>query len=214
MIDKTELNVKITEAANLLLADIRLMTEDELNENLRYFAEKCKSIAERILEQHITATKYRYSEGEFSIQDSVILSKFVDFYSGYQAQMLEWIKKNPLVVEEVVFEIPQKNSKGTRTSMVSPTTIAVSGSVIAIGLFIFTNIWIALAAEIITCLAALIQKKRIAKSEKQVVFEQKRYELELIAKKDKLVAGMISDLDQWLDNGEEASKKILKEYNI
>ena len=214
MIDKTELSAKISEAADTFLADIQLMSEDEVKDNLRFFAEKCKSIAERILEVYVTNTKNHYSEGEFAIENPVILGKFVDFSTGYQHQMLEWIRNNSLKIEEIKFEFPQKSIANSSSKAVKPETIAISGTVIAIGLFIFTNIWIALAAEIISCLAALIQKKRISKSEKQIVFEQKRYEQELIAKKNQLVAGIISDLDKWLDNGKEASNDILKEYNI
>lgn len=214
MIDKTELNIKISEAANKFLADIQLMSEDELKENLRFFAEKCKSIAERILEVYIKDIKNRYSEGEFAIKDSTVLGKFVDFSKGYQHQMLEWIRNNPLQVEELKFDRPKKTGTDSSSSAIKPKAIVISGTVIAIGLFIFSNIWIALAAEILSCLAALIQKKRLSKSEKQIVFEQKRYEQELIAKKNQLVAGIISDLDKWLDSGEEASNIILKEYNI
>lgn len=214
MIDKTALNIKIREAADMLLSDIRLMSEDELNGNLRYFAERSKLIAEHILEQYITSVKNHYSEGEFAIKDLIVFGKFVDFSSGYQAQMLDWIKNNnPLTVEDVIFEIPKKPNMNS-SNHINPKIIAIPGTVIAVGLFIFTNIWIALSAEIITCLAILTQKKRIAKSEKQVIFEQKQYEQELIAQKNQLVAGMISDLDKWLDNGEEASNNILKEYNI
>ena len=214
MIDKTELNVKIIEAADTFLDDIQLMSEEELKENLGFFAEKCKSIAERILEVYIMDIKNHYSEGDFAIADPITLGKFVDFSSGYQHQMLEWIRHNSLKIEEIRFELPKRPTVNSTSGTIKPETIAISGTCIAVGLFIFTNIWIALAAEIITCLATLIQKKRIAKSEKQVVFEQKRYEQELIAKKNQLVAGMISDLDKWLDKGEEASINILKEYNI
>ena len=43
MIDKNNAKIKkIREAADLLLRDIQLMGPDELNENLRYFAEKAK----------------------------------------------------------------------------------------------------------------------------------------------------------------------------
>lgn len=214
MIDKTELSVKIYEAADTFLADIQLMSEDELKENLRFFAEKCKTIAERILEVYIKDVKNRYSEGEFAIEDPTTLGKFVDFSSGYQHQMLEWIHNNSLKVEEIKFDLAKNSTTDSSVNAIQPETIAVSGTVIAIGLFIFTNIWIALAAEIITCLATLIQKKIIAKSEQQVLFEQELYEQELIAKKNQLVAGMISDLDKWLDKGEEVSNNILKEYNI
>lgn len=214
MIDKTELNIKIREAADTLLGDIQNMSEQELNENLRYFAERCKSIAERILEIFIKETKQRFSEGDFAIQDPALLGKFVDFTTGYQQQMLDWIKNNPLKVEESAFKFSERHDENVSGTQISPKTIAISGTVIAVGLYIFTNVWIALAAELITCLATLIQKKRIEKSQKQKLFEQQRYEQELIAKRDELVNGMIADLDKWLDKGEEASDKILKEYNI
>lgn len=214
MIDKTELNIKIRETADILLVDIQNMSESELNENLRYFAERCKSIAERILEIYITETKRYYSEGCFAIQDIALLGKFVDFTTGYQQQMLDWIKNNPLKVEECTFKFAEKPDENPSSLQISPKTIAISGTIIAVGLFIFTNAWIALAAELITCLATLIQKKRIEKSQKQSLFEQQRYEQELIAKRDELVSGMITDLDKWLDKGEDASNQILKEYNI
>ncbi|MDE6338688.1 MAG: hypothetical protein K2K97_02735, partial [Muribaculaceae bacterium] len=174
---------------------------------------RCTSIAERILENFIKETKLHYSEGDFALQDPVLLGKFVDFTTGYQQQMLDWIKNNPLKVEEESFEIPDR-PKRESSKQIQPKDIAISGTVIAVGLFIFTNIWIALAAELITCLATLIQKKRIEISQKQKLFEQQRYEQELIAKRDQLVNGMITDLDKWLDKGEEASNLILKEYNI
>ena len=214
MIDKTELSAKISEAADTFLADIQLMSKDELNENLRFFAEKCKSIAERILEVYIKEIKNRYTEGAFAIEDPVTLGKFVDFSSGYQHQMLEWIRINAPKVEVIKFDLPEKEATNSPINTIKPETIAISGTVIAVGLFIFTNIWIALSAEIITCLATLIQKKNIAKSKRQILIEQEYYEQELTAKKDQLVAGMISDLDKWLDNGEQASNTILKEYNI
>lgn len=214
MIDKTELSIKIKEAADTFLEDIQLMSENELKENLKYFAEKCKTIAERILEVYITSIKDRYSEGEFAIEDIGLLSKFVDFSTGYQHQMLEWIRNNSLKVEESRFEVPNKPKQNTSFSYIKPQYIAASGTVVAVGLFVFTNIWIALAVEIITCLASLIQNRRIAKAQQQTIFEQQRYEQELIAKKNQLVFGMITDLDKWLDNGEEASNQILKEYNI
>lgn len=214
MIDKTKLNFQIKDAANTLLADIQFMSEEELSDNLRYFAEKCKAIAERILELYITDVKKHYTEGEFAIDDPILLGRFVDFTTGYQHQMLEWIRNNSLKVEESEFELPKKPENDSFSTYMKPQAIVLSGTVIAVGLFIFTNIWIALAAEIITCLIAFIQKKRISKSQKQAIFEQQRYELELVAKRDQLVFGMISDLDKWLDRGEEASKQILKKYSI
>lgn len=214
MIDKTELSIKIKETADTLLADIQVMSEDELQDNLRYFAEKSKSIAERILEMYITNIKNKYSEGSFAISNPQILGDFVDFSIGYQHQMLQWIKNNPLKVEETHFELPTKPVQQASNNDVKPRNIAISGTIVAVGLFIFTNIWIALAAELLTCLATLIQKKRISKSQRQTVFEQEKYEQELIAKRDRLISGITSDLSKWLDKGEEASIQILKDYNI
>lgn len=79
MIDKTMLNKKIREAADLLLRDIQLMGPDELNENLRYFAEKAKNVAEGVLEEYIFSVVSNYTEGFNAIKDTEILSKFINF---------------------------------------------------------------------------------------------------------------------------------------
>lgn len=165
MIDKTMLNKKIREAADMLFTDIQLMNPDELNENLRYFAEKAKNVAEGILEEYIFSVVSNYTEGVNAIKDTEILSKFINFSSGYQQQMLDWIKNNPLEVKEEVFEIPQAKSVTTDKGEISPKVIFGAGTALAVGLFIFTNVWIALAAEIITIFLTKYQNERITKGQ-------------------------------------------------
>jgi len=215
MIDKTMLNKKIREAADLLLRDIQLMGPDELNENLRYFAEKAKNVAEGILEEYIFSVVSNYTEGINAIKDTEILSKFINFSSGYQQQMLDWIKNNPLEVKEEMFEFPQAKSVTTDKGEISPKIIFGAGTALAVGLFIFTNVWITLAAEIITTFLTIYQNKRISKQNSiKEEFEKKRYEASLHAKKDKLVNGMISELEKWLDLGETASNNIITSFGI
>ena len=215
MIDKTMLNKKIREAADMLFTDIQLMNPHELNENLRYFAEKAKNVAEGILEEYIFSVLSNYTEGVNSIKDTEILSKFINFSSGYQQQMLDWIKNNPLEVKEEVFEIPQAKSVTTDKGEISPKVIFGAGTALAVGLFIFTNVWIALAAEIITIFLTKYQNERITKQNSiKEEIEKKRYEASLHAKKDELVNGMISELEKWLDLGETASKKIITSFGM
>ena len=208
MIDKTMLNKKIREAAYMLFTDIQLMNPNELNENLRYFAEKAKNVAEGILEEYIFSVVSNYTEGINAIKDTEILSKFINFSSGYQQQMLDWIKNNPLEVKEEMFEMPQAKSVTTDKGEISPKIIFGAGTALAVGLFIFT-------AEIITIFLTVYQNKRITKqnSMKEEI-EKKRYEASLHAKKDKLVNGMISELEKWLDLGETVSNNIITSFGI
>lgn len=215
MINKVILNNRIHESADRLFADIQLMTEAELQDNLRYFAEKAKDIAESILEEYIFSTFEKYTSGTSAITDTEILSQFVNLNSGYQQRMLNWIQAHPLQVKEELLNFPKKESFHIETKALSPQIILGSGSLLAVGLFIFTNIWIALAAEILTIAFAKHQNDRIAKRCLiELEIEQKQYETAIKAKKDKLINGMIDELEKWLDLGEEASNDILASFNI
>src|SRR5574344_1126801 len=214
MIDKVELSNQIYEAANLCLADIYNMSEDTLKENLRYFAEKSKKIAEYILEQFVFDNFAKYTEGIFAITDPVVHEKFCDFKIGYQQQMLNWISDHPLEVKEETFHVPQKPDISAKDSAISPKTIIVGGTILSVGLFVFTNVWIFIGAELLAVVLAKIQSMRIQKSESQRRESMEYYKISLENKKNELVNGMINELDKWLDLGEEKSNEILASYNL
>lgn len=214
MIDKNKLNTEVHEAGQMYLSDINQMSESELRDNLEYFAEKCKKIAEEILEQYVFTNVSKYTEGDFPIQDVEILGRFVDFQTGYQAQMLQWIESHPLEVKEETFEFPTKPSERNNEQFIAPKTIFIGGTVIAVGLFIFTNIWIVLGAELLAVLLAKAQSMRIQKSAAQRKMELEHYATALQDKKNELINGMLVELEKWLDQGEEKSKVILSTYKL
>lgn len=214
MTDKNKLNTEVHEAAQMYLSDINQMSESELRDNLEYFAEKCKKIAEEILEQYVFTNVSQYTEGDFPIQDVEILGRFVDFQTGYQAQMLQWIESHPLEVKEETFEFPTKPSERNNEQFIASKTIFIGGTVIAVGLFIFTNIWIVLGAELLAVLLAKAQSMRIQKSAAQRKMELEHYATALQDKKNELINGMLVELEKWLDQGEEKSKMILSTYKL
>lgn len=214
MIDKTKLNTEVREAAQMYLSDINRMSENELRDNLEYFAEKCKKIAEGILEQFVFTNVSKYTEGDFPIQDMEILGQFVDFQTGYQAQMLKWIESHPLEVKKEAFEFPSKPVEKNDAQYIAPKSIFIGGTVIAVGLFIFTNIWIALGAELLAVLLAKAQSMRIQKSVAQRKMELEHFVTALQDKKNELINGMLVELEKWLDQGVEKSKEILSTYKL
>lgn len=214
MIDKTELNTKIREAADLFLSDIKQLEESELQDNLRYFADKTKEIAEGILEQYIFSVFNRYTEREFAISDAEKLSRFCNLYTGYQQQMLDWIAAHKLEVKEEIFEMPHKPLESAPNRSTSPKVILGVGTIVAVGLFVFSNIWIALVAEILTIASARIQTKRITHQQAQKKLELEHYALMLENKREQLVSGMIEELGKWLNMGVKASDDILESLNI
>lgn len=215
MIDKIELNKKIREKANFLLKDPHLMSETELQNKLRYFSEDAKDIAERILEEYIFSVFDKYTEGSSAISDSILLAQFVDLKTGYQQQMLDWIQEHPLNVKEEYFELPELPNEKTVKSDISPKLILGIGTVVAVGLFVFTNIWIALAAEI---LAIVIMKNRINKTTKrradELDIKRNHYEIAIKAKINQLINGIIEDLEKWIDLGEVMSNEILLNFKL
>jgi hypothetical protein len=214
MIDKVELYTQIKEAANLYLHDIEQMSESELKDNLQYFAEKSKKIADGLLEQFVFSNVAKYTSGSWAIQDDVMLGRFCDFKTGYQSQMLQWIEQHQLEVKEESFDLPQKPLEVEEQNHISPKNILIGGTIIAVGLFIFTNIWIALAAEILSIVLSKVQSMRIQKSAEQRKMEMDHYLVAIENRKNELVNGMISELEKWLDLGETQSIEILKTYNL
>lgn len=214
MIDKVELDNRVREAANLYLSNIQHMSESELKDNLRYFAEKSKKIAEDILEQFVFAEVAKYTDGPFAIKDSEVLGSFINFNSGYQHQMLEWIESHPLEVKEEEFKLPQNPSSDEETKLIQPKTIFIGGTIISVGLFIFTNIWIALGAELLSVILAKVQEVRIRKSAEQREIAKRHYFKAIEDKKNRLINGMIDELGKWLDLGVDKSNAILASFNL
>ena len=214
MIDKTILNKEIREAAEVLLSDIQTMSPDVLEENLKYFAEKAKDIAERVLDEYSNEKFDYYTDGAFGIKDPDVLRAFVDFNTGYKQQMLNWIESHRPEVKEEHFEIVPPQVEEKMSFDVSPRIILGVGTAIAVGLFIFTNIWIALAAEILAIVMGEVQKRRISNRKTMLENEEKRYKATLLVKKDALINGMINELDKWLEEGEAYSESIIKSFGL
>lgn len=206
LVDKVYLKTQVQEKAKLMLGEIT-------DENLKYFTEEVKKLAEGILEKYVFDIYDTSTTGAFSIEREDTLQAFSDFNSGYQAQMLKWISDNALKIKHVEINLSKQPAE-TAPKTTSPLYPFAIGTVIATGLFIFTNIWVALAAEILTLALAYRQYLKNGKSHKQYALEKERYAHELKIKKDKLIQGLIVDLEKWLDQGKAESDRILALYNL
>lgn len=215
MIDKAILEKQIHKEADRLLVDCHLMFEDELKDNLRHFANKAKDIAEILLEEYIFSIVERYTSSEFAITDQETLSAFVDLNTGYQQQMLDWIKAHPLEIKEEILECPRRKDFVQEPSTISPKVVLGAGTGVSIGLLFFSKAWIALVAEVLALVIAKIQKnKRDKERQIAIVVEQKQYEMELNAKKKLLVDLIIRELETWIDLGEKESTSVLQKLNL
>lgn len=206
LIDKVYLKTQVQEKAKLMLGEIT-------DENLKYFTEEVKKLAEGILEKYVFDIYDTFTTGAFTIENEDTLQAFSDFNLGYQAQMLKWISDNALKIEHVEIKLP-KQPAATAPKTTNPIYPLAIGTVIATGLYIFTNIWVALAAEILTLALAYRQYLKNDKTQKQYTLEKERYAHELKIKKDKLIQGLIVDLEKWLDQGKAESDRILASYNL
>ena len=206
LIDKVYLKTQVQEKAKLLLSEI-------FDEDLKYFTEEIKKLAEGILERYVFDIYDTYTTGAFAIKDDDVLQSFSDFNSGYQAQMLKWISDNALKIEHIEINLPKPPAE-TAPKTTNPLYHLGIGTVIATGLFIFTNAWVALAAEVLTIAIAYRQYIKNVTIQKHYALEKERYAHELKIKKDKLIQGLIVDLEKWLDQGKAESDRILVSYNL
>ena len=216
-----------TNFRNIIMMDVvRLETEvrqkaleylDDISEgNLKAFAESTKNIAQSVLENYFLAVDDIYTNGALKIENSEIYNKFIDFHDGYRAQMKKWATENEITIGEMVItptlQYPEiENEDITK----KPIAIAGVGTLVAAGLIIFSKMWIAVAAELLTLgVSAYSYKKSKESRETRYAFRVKKYEMQIEQEKARLVNGLIKDLKTWLGNAESFSNDVILKFGI
>jgi hypothetical protein len=190
---------------------------DDISEgNLKAFAESTKNIAQSVLENYFLAVDDIYTNGALKIENSEIYNKFIDFHDGYRAQMKKWATENEITIGEMVItptlQYPEiENENITK----KPIAIAGVGTLVAAGLIIFSKMWIAVAAELLTLgVSAYSYKKSKESRETRYAFRVKKYEMQIEQEKARLVNGLIKDLKTWLGNAESFSNDVILKFGI
>lgn len=209
MMDIVRLEIEVRQKAKEYLDDIS-------EENLKSFAESTKYIAQSILENYFLSVDDIYSNGALKIGDIEVLNKFIDFHDGYRAKMKRWASDNEITIGKMTvtptLKYPEMDDEKITKK---PIAIAGVGTLVAVGLFIFTEIWIAVAAELLALgVAAYTYKKNKENREKQYAFRVKKYEMQIEQEKTRLVNGLIKDLKTWLSNAEHFSNDVLVSFSI
>lgn len=216
-----------TNFRNIIMMDVvRLETEvrqkaleylDDISEgNLKAFAESTKNIAQSVLENYFLAVDDIYTNGALKIENSEIYNKFIDFHDGYRAQMKKWATENEITIGEMVItptlQYPEiENENITK----KPIAIAGVGTLVAAGLIIFSKMWIAVAAELLTLgVSAYSYKKSKESRETRYAYRVKKYEMQIEQEKARLVNGLIKDLKTWLGNAESFSNDVILKFGI
>ena len=209
MMDVIRLETEVRQKAQEYLDDI---SED----NLKAFAESTKFIAQSILENYILAVDDIYTNGALKIESSEIFNKFIDFHDGYRAQMKKWASENEITIGEMKANPTLQNIMIEEEDIIKkPIAIAGLGTLVAVGLFIFTEIWIAVAAELLALgVAAYTYKRSKDCRDKKYAFRVKENEMKIEQEKARLVNGLIKDLKNWLGNAESFSNDLILTFGI
>lgn len=209
MMDFVRLETEVRQKAQEYLDDISEV-------NLKAFAESTKYIAQSVLENYFLSVDDIYTNGALKIEDIEVFNKFIDFHDGYRAQMKRWTSDNEITIGEMMvtptLKYPEMEDENITKK---PIAIAGVGTLVAVGLFIFTEMWIAVAAELLALgVAAYTYKKNKENSEKQYAFRVKKYEMQIEQEKARLVNGLIKDLKTWLSNAKQFSNDVLASFGI
>ena len=209
MMDFVRLETEVRQKAQEYLDDIS-------EANLKAFAESTKYIAQSILENYFLSVDDIYTNGALKIEDNEVFNKFIDFHDGYRAQMKRWASDNEITIGQMMvtptLKYPEMEDENITKK---PIAIAGVGTLVAVGLFIFTEMWIAVAAELLALgVAAYTYKKNKENCEKQYAFRVKKYEMQIEQEKARLVNGLIKDLKTWLSNAEQFSNDVLVSFGI
>lgn len=207
MMDVVRLETEIRQKAQEYLEDI---SED----NLKAFAESTKYIAQSVLENYFLSIDDIYTNGVLKVEDCDIFNKFIDFHAGYRAQMRKWVSDNKITIGEMIVTPTLKYPDIEDENIIKkPIAIAGVGTFVAVGLIIFTEMWIAVAAELLALgVAAYTYKKSKEHREKEYAFRLRKYEIQIEQEKARLVNGLIKDLKTWLANAESFSNEVLVSF--
>lgn len=219
MIDRVTLQSKIRQYADNLIIDQIGETEIAL------FVSKSKDIVEYAFEEYINE-QYEMFHSRVKPEKESDFSSFTD---GYVAQMKRWVESNginlnpvELTDPKVVFdEQPSSHKDNTHIK------IAIGGTAIAAGILLLPKVitlpaciaafspFAAIAIEIIALGLAYRAYKK-SKSEEDSVLSNsnsaKDFSDNLNVLKDRLISGIWSQLDTWLDNADKESENILNFY--
>ncbi len=190
---------------------------DDINEaNLKAFAESTKFIAQSVLEDYFFKVDKLYTSGPLMIKKEEVFDRFLDFKNGYRAQMKQWMLNNDIVLREMVVS-PSLKYPELCDVQVSSTHkhVFTIGTIIAVGLLVISELWIAVAAELLTLGVAIsIYKRNKQAAKKEYAFRVRSYELQLEKERARLVDGLIKDIKQWLDNAESYSNGLLTNIGV
>ncbi|MCM1141185.1 MAG: hypothetical protein NC453_21675 [Muribaculum sp.] len=190
----------------------QLLLTEVTEENLKYFSEETKALAEAALEKYVNEVYDLYADGAHKIPDLDILERFTDYRSGYTAQMSNWMKEHSIQLQEQKITIPEEPKAPQKE--LKPMPVATVGTAIAVGLLIFTNPWVALAAELLTIALTLRQMKRVKIANQKFEVAKIEYERSLKKMRSDLVNGLINELEEWIKQGLMYSDSVLDSYNL
>lgn len=204
-VDIGKLQVAIQEKADVLLNEI---TED----NLKYFSSEIKKVAESILDEYIFKIYDIYTEGALKIEDTDHLLAFTDYTNGFQGLMDNWKNLHPIIIKQETVTLPLEPQM--RTQKIAANHVAVGGTIIATGLLIFSNVWVALAVELLTVAITYYKIQERKNYENDFEFQKQKYQIEIQKKKSELIQGLTNDLELWLSNAANEANSILKQLGL
>lgn len=225
--DKTKLRSAVSERSKLILKEFN-------EDNLNYFLQESSRCAIEIFDQYVFNIFNTYTEGTQRIKDQELLLKFTDYKEGYQQSMMQWKIDNPIVANQQDITLP---SEPTSSAKIKPGYVLLAGTAVATCLFVVSRVWelcplfkpgyaagqiqkpvcgnaalgvAALAIEALTILFTYRQNNLMKKSEK----EKQQYFSKIESIKSELINRLTSDLESWLERGEDASNKFLNDLNL
>lgn len=225
MINIEQFKIEIKETAKEYLSEIN-------EENLKEFAEKTKWIVNKYIQNYyVNKESQIIGDEKFGIKDENVRDQFMDLVDGYRSKMEQWVANNSIQIREVKIEPSplslEIDNKMEKTEIDFQSIcdhvknnktiyIACAGLTVAAGIFIFHEMWVALAVELLfmssTIYSHVNNKKDKEERDNEGEIEYKKRELEF--QKDRMVNGIIDDLIIWLKNGLKYSHQLLESYGL
>lgn len=190
------------------IAEVKRLGEEYISpgaeidqETINRFVQVLFNLAKDHLDEYIIAQGEQHREGLTDDQ----YEAFVDFETGYRAQMDRWIEAHPLEVRQQPIQAEREPGLWQQQRVSRPLkTVAIGvGSILVLSLF--TPSWVRYAVGLITAGLAVKAYRDGSREDQEFYLRQQTN------RRTQLITQTQLDLERWLDEAERASKAIIND---
>lgn len=196
MMDKTAFKAEVRRIGQEYFTPSNAIDQDTVSR----FVERMFNLAKNHFDEYVIS---RGKEVRSSLSEEQYAA-FIDFTTGYRAQMDKWIDAHPLQTHFHLVSEQEVQSLWDQQRIRKPLKVGAIGLGSILVLSLFTPTWLLCALGVVTLGLAVKAYQEGAEEDRRFALRQQESQC------DRLITQTQLDLEQWLSSAELASEEIIE----